>query len=244
MALTNNFLKINLIITMFMLATNSVAISQEQTAQQTDQNIPTIGNKNVVVETFDEDDLSLVLGGQIINTANNSPWLVYLGNGKLVMENTQNPNSLQYNDIAWVKYPGNGLIETTQDAVISVVIEAKPTGPGGAGILIGSGKAGVYMVFSVDGEGRYYLYQKDGRQLRSVHNGAHEAILIGRANELTFEENGANIAFFANGTEVIQIENPNRKPGARRTDNDYGVGIAAVGTGKFFFERVEISKGR
>jgi hypothetical protein len=198
---------------------------------------------NPVVETFDGEDLSTILGGQLRQTHNNSPWLVYLADGKLVMENRQNPNSLHYNDIAWVKYPSSTVVDTTQNAVISAVVEGRASSTGGVGILIGSGKAGAYIAFLVDQSGRYHLLQKDGRQLRTVITELNSAIRTDQPNELSFEVRGANLAFLVNGEDVIQIESPNRMPGSRRIDGRTGVGLAAFGIGTFDIESVEISKG-
>ena len=197
---------------------------------------------NIVIENFEGDDRSLMLGGQIDFSINKSPWLVYLADGKLILENRTAPQSLHYNDIAWIKYPGSSALMTTEHSVISVVVESQSTGRGGAGILFGSGKRGAYLMFSVDEEGRYHLFKKERRETRLVHSAVHPAILVGSPNELSFKVSGANIVFFVNGNEVIQA--PNSITGAyiRQVNGQSGVGIAAFGTGTFSFDSVEITQ--
>lgn len=215
------------------LCTASLSLAQEATeATET----------NVVIENFEGDDRTLMLGGQIDFNVDKSPWLVYLADGKLILENRTAPQSLHYNDIAWIKYPGSSALMSTENSVISVVVESQSTGRGGAGILFGSGKRGAYLMFSVDEEGRYHLFRKERRETRLVHSAVHPAILVGAPNELAFKVSGANIVFFANGTEVIQV--PNTITGAyiRQVNGQSGVGLAAFGTGTFSFDSVEITQ--
>lgn len=212
----------------------SSAASQDQTAVQ--------ASRPVVEETFDSDDSDLVLGGQLDLTAQTPPWFVHVSDGKLVMENRLEPQSLHYNDISWVTYPETDLLASTENAVISATVEAKNSGKGGAGILLGSGKAGSYLMFSVDGQGQYHVLRKDGRSLRPMRSAKHVAIHIGAPNELSFELRGANVVFLANGTEVIRIPYE-PQPGSMGRGNDQsGVGLAAFGIGKFSFDNVEIAR--
>lgn len=196
-----------------------------------------------VFESFDGDELATTLGGQFRPSATASPWQIYLADGKLVLENRQDPNSLHYNDIAWVKYPGSVVVDTTENAVISAVVEGGASSTGGVGILVGSGKAGAYLAFLIDESGRYHLLEKNGRRLRTIITEVTSAIRPDQLNEVTYEVRGANIAFLINGEETIQIESPNRMPGSRRIDGRTGVGVAAFGTGTFYIDSVTISRG-
>jgi len=212
-------------------------------AQSTLPQIQTDSSATAYVETFEGEDQATLFGGQLRLDQKTAPWLLYVVDGKLVMENRVDPTSLHFNDVAWVRYPNSAVVETTQNAVISAVVEVGKSSTGGVGIIVGSGKAGAYLAFLVDAEGRYHLFKKDGRQLRAVISEPNSAIRIGRPNELSYDVRGANIAFLINGREAVQIESPNRLSGARRNDGRTGVGIASFGLGTFYFDSVEISKG-
>ena len=211
-------------------------------AQDPSTAVQSQNSANSVFESFDGDEITTVLGGQFRASSGTSPWLVYLSDGRLVLENRQDADSLHYNDIAFVRYPNSTIVETTENATISAIVEGSATSTGGVGILVGSGKAGVYLAFTVDSSGRYHLFQKDGRQLRTVTTDTSAAILSNRPNELSYEVRGANIAFLINGEDTIQIESPNLTPASRRIDGRTGVGVAAFGVGTFYFDSVTISK--
>ena len=235
MAIMREFVKV--ISTAAILFSNASfsAMSQEQTRES--------GSQHVVQELFDGDDSSLMLGGRIdLSGDKKSPWLSYVADGELVIENRLEPQSIHYNDIAWVKYPESGILESTENSVISVIVEVKNTGRGGAGFLVGSGKAGAYLMFSVDGQGRYHVIRKEGRNARTVHSAKHAAILVGAPNQLTFEMRGANVVFIANGVEIIQIPDSNRKNNSRRLNGQTGIGLAVFGIGTFAYDSVEISQ--
>lgn len=212
----------------------SVAISQEQAVKAESQ--------PVVVETFESGDPAKMLGGQIDVIGETAPWFVHVADGKLMMENRLDPRSLHFNDISWVKYPDSDQLASTEDAVISATVEANNAGKGGAGILVGSGKAGAYLMFSVDGQGQYHVLRKDGRNLRPLRSAKHVAIHAGAANQVTFEARGANVVFFANGVEIIKIPVEISTNNAARRNGQGGVGLAAFGTGTFTFDDVEIAR--
>ena len=213
---------------------STVALSQEQAVETR--------APDVIKETFDGEDRSLMLGGQIFFNPTKSQWIIYVANGDLVMENRENPQSLHYNDIAWVKFPDTESVEPTEDLLISAVVQSENFAQGGAGILVGSGKAGAYLALAVDGQGRFHVLRKDGRQLRAVHSAKHDAIEIGRPNKLDFQVRGPHVLFFVNGTKVIQIPYSKRGTNSRRPNGGTGIGLAAFGTGTFRFEEVEISR--
>jgi len=213
---------------------STTVMSQEQTEATSSQHI--------IKESFDGDDPSFMLGGQIDLRGNSAPWHIYVADGKLLMENRKDPQSLHYNDIAWVKFPESEVLASTENLVISANVEAKNTGNGGAGILVGSGKAGTYLMFSVDGQGSFHVLKKDGRKLRPVHSAKHPAIVVGAPNQLTFEVRGTHVVFFANGTEIIQIPYMKRMANSLQSKGQAGIGLAAFGIGKFVFESVEIAK--
>ncbi|WP_282169953.1 hypothetical protein [Ruegeria atlantica] len=193
-------------------------------------------------ESFDGEDQSLMLGGQIFLNPTKSQWVIYVSDGDLVLENRKNPQSLHYNDIAWAKFPDAESVEATQNLLISAVVESQNDAHGGAGILVGSGKSGLYLAFTVDGQGRFHVLKKDGRQLRTVHSAKHEAIKTDGPNQLSFQVRGAHVLFFANGTKVIQVPFSKRAASSRNSDGGTGIGLAAFGTGTFRFEEVEISR--
>lgn len=203
----------------------------------------TLPNKDVIIEAFDGEDTSLILGGQIDLQQESKPWVFYVADEELILENRREPKSLHYNDIKWVKYPGNSIVETTDGAVISAVVEADATSNGAVGILVGSGKQSSYTMFSVDNKGRYHLLQKNGRELRRVHLAADDAVLIGQPNELSFQYHDTTIGFLVNGKEVIQIESVSGKSKSRQIQQRSGIGIAAFGIGKYSIDDVKISRG-
>ncbi|NOD65382.1 MULTISPECIES: hypothetical protein [unclassified Ruegeria] len=209
-------------------------LAQEQAEETT--------SPEIIRETFDGEDQSLMLGGQVDFFGAKPPWSVYVADGYLVMENRQELRSLQFNDIQWVKFPGEDRVETTEDLVISAVVDGDVVGNGGVGILVGSGKSGVYTAFTVDDKGRFLLFKKDGRQLRLAHSGEHDAIVVGGPNELSFQVRGAQVLFYANGTRVVQIPFSKRTSNRSGSDGQAGIGLAAFGTGTFRFDEVEISK--
>lgn len=193
-------------------------------------------------EQFDGDDTSIMLGGQINFSDPKSKWLVYVGSGKLVMENRLDPSSLHYDDIEWIRYPGSEFLSSTGKSEISVTVEAKNEGRGGAGIIVGSGGSRNYWMFGVDSEGRYHILNKGSRRLNFIHSAKHNAILIGKPNRLSFGKRGDNIAFFANGIELIKIPNGDQKLNSRRQINQSGIGLAAFGLGSFTFDDIEIAQ--
>lgn len=202
-----------------------------------------IGSQPSITETFDAGDPSLMLGGQIDLDTDVAPWRVDITAGKLVMENRLNPQSLHYRDIAWVQYPDSDTLTSTEDAVISTVVEAENSGRGGAGILVGSGKAGTYLMLSVDGQGHYHVLRKDGSTLRPLRSARHVAIVAGAPNKLTFEQRGTNTVFIVNGAEIIKIPNAEGPglPGRPRAGAS-GIGLAAFGIGEFSFDDVVITR--
>lgn len=211
------------------------ALAQEQAAA--------ISSQPSTTETFDAGDPALMLGGQIDLDSDTTPWHVDITGGKLVIENRLDPKSLHYRDIAWVQYPASDTLASTEDAVISTVVEAKNNGRGGAGILIGSGKAGTYLMLSVDGQGHYHVLRKDGRTLRPLRSARHVAIAVGAPNKLTFEQRGTNTVFIVNGVEIIKIPSaealgPLGRPGTGTS----GIGLAAFGIGKYSFDDVVITR--
>ena len=175
----------------------SAVTSQEQQTEDV--------NQRAILDAFDDEHPSLVLGGQIDFQTGKSSWLVYLFGGKLVMENRLNPQSLHYNDITWVLFPGSEMLESAEDLQISALVEGANSGPCGVGILVGSGKAGIRKMFAVDGQGLFQILKRDGRKLTPVHRARHEAVLAGALNEVAFEVRGANVAFLVNGAEIIEI---------------------------------------
>ncbi len=228
-------------LTQALLVFTAVAICHPTVARSQDT-ITEPDLPDVLVETFDGDDTTLMLGGQIDFQSAKPPWAVYVADEKFVMENRQDARSLQFNDVAWVKFPGSDSLESTQDMVISAVVDGEFSGKSGVGILVGSGKSGKYVAFTVDDKGRYHVLQKDGRQLRLVHADRHDAIRVGAPNKLTFQVRGAHVVFFANGTKVVQTlfskrTSTNSSQGARA-----GIGLAAFGTGRFEFDEVEIKR--
>lgn len=194
-------------------------------------------------ENFESDDINLMLGGQINFRNSKSKWLVYINSGKLVMENRLEPQSLQYDDIQWVRYPNSEVLSATGDATISVTVEAGNDGRGGVGILVGSGERGAYWMFGVDAEGRYHVVNRGSRNASPAYSAKHDAVSIGKPNRVSFERRGDNIAFFVNGTELIQVPNGNQQRNSRRQNGQAGVGLAAFGLGTYTFDDVEITQG-
>ncbi|MDF1669346.1 MAG: hypothetical protein P1U83_07020 [Roseovarius sp.] len=236
MALFSEIAKVVAASAILLTTASSVATSQEQA--------DVAASQNVITESFEGNDPSLMLGGQIDLRGTITPWVTYIADGELVIENTQDPNSLYYNDISTVKFPDSHILEPTAGLVISVTVDGTNMGSAGAGILIGSGKAGSYLMFSVDGQGRYHLLRKDGRKLRREHSAAHAAIVEGAPNRLAFEYRGANVAFLVNETEVVQIPLANGAPNSRLKQGAAGIGLAAFGIGTFNFDDIEIAKVR
>lgn len=193
-----------------------------------------VPQKRVYSENFDGADRSLMLGGQLDFTNAKSKWLLTVSDGKMVLENRFNPMSLQYQDIKWVRYEGEGTVSTTEDARISVTVEAANQGRGGAGVLVGSGKLGNYLVFAVGKEGHFHVLQKERGKARFVYSGQSELVNVQGANRVTFAHRDGKVAFFANGKELIAMPYKPRTP--------LGVGLAAFGIGSFTFDDVEISK--
>jgi hypothetical protein len=208
----------------------SVAASQEQSA--------TAGNPGVVSETFDGGDTSVMLGGQLDIGTEKAPWVYFLSDGALVMENRSEPLSIHYNDIFWAKYPDSDTLESTEGAIISATVEADNEGPGGIGILIGSGEAGAYLAFLVDGQGQYHVFQKEGTVVKKLNSGRSAAIKVEGPNSLTFEVRGENVLFRANSDKVIEVPY-STMPG----NGQGGLGLAAYGIGQFRVEDVAISRG-
>lgn len=208
-------------------------------AQQSTNDAPS----DTFTETFEAQDASLILGGQIDLRLIKAPWVAYMAEDRLVLENRQNPNSLHFNDISWIRYPGSAMVEPTEGAVISAIVGSETTANAGVGILIGSGIAGSYLMFAVDDHGKYYLLQKDGRTLRLIHSAPDEAIRVGAPNEVSFEPRGGNVIFRVNGSDILEMDMDTQMRGSRRKSTGWGIGIAAFGLGSFFFDSVVISKG-
>ncbi len=226
------FSKVTLVAALAFGSVPATAFSEEQAA--------VTDGRAAAVENFEAGDPALMLGGQVDLVNQTPPWLVSISGGKLFMENKLEPLSLHYNDIGWVQFPGTDVLASTDGAVVSATVDVKNMGKGGAGIFVGSGKAGTYLFFSVDGQGQYHVLRKDGRSLRALRSAKHVAIHAGAPNELAFELRGANVVFFANGTEIIKVPNENGMASAGRGNDQAGVGLAAFGIGVFSFDDVEI----
>jgi hypothetical protein len=207
---------------------SSVAVAQDKT----------VSRPRIYAESFDTGDPTVMLGGQIGFGTEVPPWGMHIADGKLVLENRVTGPSIHYSDIAWVKYPDSDVLQTTEGSVISAVVEAKNVGSGGVGILVGSGKAGVYIAFLVDAQGQYHVIGKDGREVRRLHSGKDSAILAGAPNNLAFQRRNDNVVFLSNGVEIIKIPYIAPPEGSGQG----GVGIAAFGIGAFSFDSVEIAR--
>lgn len=175
-----------------------------------------------------------MLGGQLHFANPNTVWIETIADGRLVFENRLQPNNLHYQDIKWVRYEGENTLSTTRDATIAVSVESENEGKGGAGILVGSGKAGSYVAFVVDRQGRFHVLQRGQRTAQVAYSGKSEHIRVEAANRLTFDRSGDTVTFFVNGVDVITmpVENSDAPQ----------VGLAAFGIGIFAFDDVEITK--
>jgi hypothetical protein len=223
-------LTLPLISTIALCGFSSATLSQDQTA--------TTADLGVFSETFDSGDSSVMLGGQLDIGTEKAPWVYFLADGALVMENRSVPQSIHYNDISWAKYPDSETLESTEGAIISATVEANNEGPGGIGILIGSGEAGSYLAFLVDGQGQYHVFQKEGTVVKKLNSGRSAAIKVEGPNNLTFEVRGENVMFRANSDKVIEVPY-STTPG----NGQGGLGIAAYGIGQYRVEDVSISRG-
>lgn len=220
--------RLGLIPAVILVGLSSIAIAQEQTVAPEDTAI--------FGESFDGGDPSVMLGGQLDIGMEKAPWVYFVADGALVMENRTEPQSIHYNDISWAKYPDSASLESTEGSIISATVEAQNEGRGGVGILIGSGEAGDYLAFLVDGQGQYHVVRKNGSSVKALNSGRSAAVLVEGSNTLTFEVRGENILFFANSDKVIEI--PYTVPG----DGRGGVGIAAYGLGQFRVDEIAISR--
>jgi hypothetical protein len=197
--------------------------------------------KRIVVESFEGNDPDIMLGGQINFRDPKSKWVKYVSDGKLVFENRLDPQNLVRDAIQWVRYPDSKAISTTENAVMSVVVDAKNIGRGGAGIVINVQDRGAYWVFAVDDKGRYHIFGKGRRDAETVHSAKHEAIKVGQANQISFKLRGANIVYYVNGSEVVQVPLANAQQNSRSTSGTKSVGLVAFGLGKYAFDDIQIS---
>lgn len=194
------------------------------------------GNELVYREDFSGPDPDTMLGGAMNFAGDGKDWFTTVVNGKLLMENREHPRSLHFSDISWVRYPGSASLTSTDSSRMSVEIEAQNKGLGGAGILIGSGMRGYYLVFAIDGKGRYFVIKKADRKTRMLYSEVSNKIHSGRANEIGYEIRSKNISFVVNGSEVIKM------PLGKIDRKLRGIGLAAFGLGVYSFDNVEISE--
>lgn len=192
-------------------------------------------------ETFDDAAAMQFLGGQIDLRQVQPPWAISVADGRLSFRNSANPDSLRYQDISWVKYPGSDVVASTAGARITAIVQSENNGLGGAGILIGSGKNGSYFMFAIDDRGQYYLARRSGRDLRMVNIDYDTAILPGQPNEVSFHMSGDNIVFVVNGQPVVQVASSSQMPGSKRIGANAEVGIAAFGLGMYHFDSVTVT---
>ena len=213
----------------------SAGLVSVSSAQETTQ-AETISKRPSYVENFNGEDRETMLGGQLAfaNADADTSWIETIAGGKLIFESRLQANKLHYQDIGWVRYEGENTLSSTRDATIAVSVEPQNEGMGGAGILVGSGKAGSYLAFVVDKQDRFHVVQKAGRTTRVVYSGKSEHIRVGAANRITFDRSGDTVTFFVNGADVITVPLENR--------NAPQVGLAAFGIGIFAFDDVEITK--
>jgi hypothetical protein len=207
----------------------SAAVAQEQ-AGSTDTPV-------VFLETFETGDPMAMLGGQIDLGGDSQPWILHVTDGKLVLENRTAAQNIHYNDIGFVKYPDSSSLESTETSVISAVVESRNEGSGGVGIFFGSGDAGAYLAFLVDAQGQYHVMRKQGKKVSRLHSGTSDAILADKPNAVSLAWRGADLAFFANGTEVIKVPYAHT-PGSGQG----GLGLAAFGIGAYLIDSVEFSR--
>lgn len=192
------------------------------------------GSEHKYREDFSGADPDTMLGGAVDFTSDDKEWFVSVVNGKLLMENRRHPQSLHYNDIAWVRYPGAESLSSTKASRIKATIDARNKGRGGAGILIGSGIRGHYWLFAVDRKGRYFVIKKSGRKSRIVYSETSNKINSNRSNELTYELQNKVIKFIANGREIVKV------PLEKNDRKVSGIGLGAFGIGVYSFDNVEI----
>lgn len=192
----------------------------------------------IYLENFNSDDKILMMGGQLnfnFPHRRKTNWYTNVIAGKLVFENRENAGNLHYDEISWVRYEGEDKLTPTKNAQISVSVEPINQSHGAAGILLGSGKKGYYLMFGVDKEGRYHIIEKKGNISTPLYSGRDDAIRMGQANRLHHENKDDLIVFFANGVELVSV------PFNKRRDRE--ISLAAFGLGTFSFDDVEIKAG-
>lgn len=143
------------------------------------------------------------------------------------IENIGDPQAIQYFYLA----PADG---EEGRRVIETEVSLHPDFDGSAGLLYGLNEArSLYHMLTLGADGMVTMYRRDEAGFRPLIQQTSEAFLPGRVNRLTLHENGDEVRFALNGTELGAIGGDLFGRGA--------VGLAAVGDVRAFFSHFSAS---
>lgn len=159
-----------------------------------------------------------------------SPWRVAEEGGALVAENRTAPGDVRY----WFVEP------TARPLAVSATVRAEGVGggkgPGGAGLLYGLVRPGgtpTYHAFVLEPGGGMVLYRRNPKGFERLAQLRPKTPLGDRAVTLGIRETAAGLELLVQGQRIgtLALDGPKRG----------GVGVVALGTGRFTFERFELA---
>ena len=194
-----------------------------------------VSAQNGYLEDFDPGKgPSEVFQGHLLLGKDNN-WSGRLAGGRYVLENQGDPTDIRYfyllpKDIQLVD-EGSGL---------SVEIEGKFSSGqyhSGAGLIFGfDPQTRFYGVFVVMEEDSFAIYRRDEGGFQMKMGGTHSAVRLGAVNRLAIVSTGQGFQFTINGQEVGSI--------GRNVATGNGVGLLALGTGRFAFDNFRLTAGQ
>lgn len=159
-----------------------------------------------------------------------TPWRVTEESGALVAENRAAPGDVRY----WFVEP------PARPLAVSATVRAEGVeggkGPGGAGLLYGLVRPGgtpTYHAFVLEPGGGMVLYRRNPKGFERLAQLRPKTPLGDRAVTLGIRETAAGLELLVQGQRIgtLALDGPKRG----------GVGVVALGTGRFTFERFELA---
>jgi hypothetical protein len=168
---------------------------------------------------------ALVLG-------DDGPWHGEVGDEAYVLENRTDRNAVKY---VYVASPEGG---TMPQASIGLVVTASRTdGSSALGLLHGFDKATRDYVAFVVSDGGYSVLQRRRGKLLRLATGEIAGLVLAEPAHLVAVPDGSQLHFFVNRRRVVSVG-----ASSVRTGEAAGVGLIAIGRGRFAFDDFTIAK--
>jgi hypothetical protein len=184
------------------------------------------------LETFEGKAPEEVFGG-VLALGQEGAWRAALEDGAYVLENRGEPGAIRY---FWLgKVPGHeGVVPAELPVSVEVDGDFADDLAGPGLIFRFDPDQRFYYAFALFNHGRYGVLQRDAEGVHLRHTDRSTAIRPDGPNRLSIEPDGATMRFLINGEAVAAFDHD--------ASQGTGVGILAIGSGRFTFDNFAIGR--